>query len=85
MRECPHKNIVHCPLYVEAHNGRGMGCDDGGLADGFCGISRKLDYHHELGRLMAVDPQLVAQIQWEEKLASYEDQRKRNMRSAAVH
>lgn len=82
---CPHADIVFCPLYVAAHEGYGFGCDDGGLADGFCAINRGLDYRGELARLNAASPRLVAQLEFSEHAAAVTAQRKRNMRAAGVH
>lgn len=40
MKRCPHEDAQFCPLYVEAHNARGLGCDDGRLAEMGCAVDR---------------------------------------------
>lgn len=85
---CPHKRIEYCPLYVESHTGRGMGCvsgeEDGPLA--VCRVGRgELRYEEAVAKLRAVDPHLVAQCEWNERAAAIREQRARNMRLAGVH
>jgi hypothetical protein len=63
---CPHANIVHCPLYIESHNGRGIGCS-GGEADRPCLVKAgRKNYTAELSRLVTVDARLVAECAWHE-------------------
>lgn len=87
MAGCPHKNIVHCPLYLASHDGdpRMSGCDDGRLDEGGCAVDRGMDYAAAVGRLSAFDPRLVAQLRWNEEAAEIKAQRARNMRAAGLH
>lgn len=83
---CPHQNIAFCPLYVAAHDGEmGVnGCDDGRLDEGGCAVARGMDYAAAVGRLMATDPRLVAQLRWNEEAAEIKAQRARNLRLAGI-
>lgn len=82
--KCPHEMVQFCPLYVESHNGRMMGCVDDlekpcMVADG------RLVYAEAVGKLMAVDAQLVARCRFAEEEAQATAQRNRNMRAAGIH
>lgn len=87
MAGCPHKNIVHCPLYIASHDGdpRMNGCDDGRLDEGGCAVDRGMDYAVAVGRISGVDPRLVAQLRWNEEAEEFKAQRARNMRAAGIH
>lgn len=84
---CPHANILHCPLYLAAHipkPGYG-GCDDGRLDEGGCAVDRDMDYVEAVARLRAVDPRLVAELEFEEQADEMRKTRARNMRLAGIH
>ena len=78
--ECPHKNVMFCPLYVAAHDGGG--CDDGRLEEGGCAVSRGMDYAAAIARLR---PDFVAESRWRERKDVVAGQRLRNMRNNGVH
>lgn len=78
MSECPHENIVFCPLYIAAHDGReSIGCDDG-RSSGWegCAVSRGLDYAKAVARL---NPRFVEACRKKEQAESGREQRRRNM------
>ena len=83
--KCPHANIIHCPLYVASHAAIGIGCDDGGLADGGCAVDRGMDYVCEVAKFRAQMPREVAMLEWNERAEQMRQQRARNMRAAGVH
>lgn len=81
--ECPHARIHRCPLYVESHNARGLGCIDD-LARP-CRVKRGDQVYSEaIGRLMAVDLQLVMRCRFAEENDERREQRARNMRAAGL-
>lgn len=84
MAGCPHSDVRHCPLYVAAHHG-GFGCDDGRLGEETCAVSRGMDYHDELGRIMVALPGLKERVEWDEAKGRMRSQIARNMRLNGVH
>jgi hypothetical protein len=83
-RACPHERIQHCPLYVESHNVRGLGCVDD--MEGPCRVERgEMKYAAAVARVRAIDPRLIAQCEWSESNAVRSEQRARNMRLAGIH
>jgi hypothetical protein len=82
--KCPHNRIQHCPLYVESHNCRQLGCFDG--MDKPCKVeSGKMDYPKAVAALRAVDAKLVAIVEFNEKAHESRDQISRNMRLLGIH
>lgn len=86
MGRCPHANIIHCPLYVAAHDPDGLGCVSS-RDDGFaCDVAEgSMDYSAALGRLMALDPRMVATLKWKEDNAARSTQRLQNMRALGIN
>jgi hypothetical protein len=82
--KCPHDRIQHCPLYVESHNCRQLGCvDDVGKP---CRVERgKMKYARAVASLRAVDPKLVAITEFNEKAHQSREQISRNMRLLGIH
>lgn len=86
MREgCPHADIRWCPLYHAAHEGWGLGCDDGGLGDGNCAVARGQDYARSIGKIRTLHPGYVERIEWNEDAEAIAQQRERNVRLNGVH
>lgn len=88
-RNCPHANIVHCPLYVAAHSGyeatASRGCVSGDWVDG-CEVERgETVYVEAVARLVKVCPRLVQNCADRESAALARLQRVRNMRAAGLH
>lgn len=83
--KCPHAEIRFCPLYVAAHEGGGFGCDDGKAEDGRCAVGRGMDYGHQLARLTAAKPRLVAECAFAELEAERQAQRSLNLRLNGLH
>ena len=84
---CPHKNIVHCPLYVAAHDADLClyGCHDGHAEEG-CAVKRgAMEYRSAAMRLAAVAPRLVAELSFAADIAAAREQRARNMRMSGIH
>ena len=82
--KCPHNRIQHCPLYVESHNCRQLGCVDD-LAKP-CRVERgKLSYQKGLSKLRAEDAKLVAICEFNEKAHESHEQISRNMRLLGIH
>jgi hypothetical protein len=84
-RKCPHARIEFCPLYVAAHEGGGLGCDDGRLAEGGCAASRGMDYGKALARLSYENRDLVLECAEREHQYMMIEQRRRNMKAAGIH
>lgn len=82
MARCPHDDVIFCPLYRVSHHGVGVGCDDGHLDRGGCAVTRGMSYKREVARL---NPKFVAAVASKEGQQRSSEQRKRNMRGAAVH
>jgi hypothetical protein len=83
-RSCPHERIQYCPLYVESHYARGLGCVDDPCGD--CLVTRgKMDYAAQVEVVRAVDPRMIAQLAFAEQAAASREQRARNMRLAGIH
>lgn len=82
--KCPHDRIQHCPLYVESHHCRGLGCvDDVGRP---CGVERgKMDYTKAVANLRAADAKLVAIVEFNEQAHQSREQISRNMRLLGIH
>lgn len=76
--KCPHERIQYCPLYVESHNCREMGCvDDVGKS---CEVERgKMDYANAKAALERVDFKLISDCGIAERQFERTEQRKRNM------
>lgn len=86
MRRCPHGNVVYCPLYVSAHTGNGIGCDDGKLGEHEgCAVDRGEDYNQMVAALCKIDPDMVAERATAENEQMAREQRQRNMRAAGLH
>lgn len=90
MGKCPHKDIQFCPLYVASHglnglDGKYIGCDDGKLGDGLCGVDRGVCYSAELARMKAAHPAEVARLAFMADAAEGKAQRDRNMRRIGIH
>lgn len=84
--QCPHANIIHCPLYTGAHVAYGPSCDDGKLETQQCAVDRGvIEYRATVELLRAKHPQLVAECEFAEAAAQAEEQRARNMRAAGIH
>ena len=84
MTDCPHARIDFCPLYIAAHEGGGLGCDDGRLGehDG-CAVHRGMDYGQALAKL--ANRELVQECAERESHFMKVEQRRRNMKSAGLH
>ncbi len=80
MKACPHERIEYCPLYVESHYGRGLGCvDDMALP---CLVARgKMNYAKAVAK---VGGDLVLQLGMLDMLRMAREQRARNRRAAGV-
>lgn len=78
---CPHDEKRFCPLMHAAHEGWGLGCDDGRLnMAGGCAVDRgKLDYTKATAELRAQRPGYVEQIEFAADVQASQDQRCRNM------
>ncbi len=85
MDACPHKDIQFCPLYVAAHDGQGLGCDDGGLGYGECAVSRGLVYARQVELIRVKCPGMVEQLQWREDGQKTREQRARNLYLNGIH
>lgn len=83
--KCPHGNIVHCPLYVAAHEGDGLGCDDGHMGFEGCAIDRGADYNQMVAKLCRKNPAMVRECADRENAELARQQRARNMRAAGIH
>ena len=77
--QCPHANIIFCPLYIAAHEG--AGCDDGRLEEGGCAVSRGMDYSTTIADLR---PAIVVESRRRERENELADQRHRNMRNNGI-
>ena len=86
MSDCPHSRIEFCPLYIAAHEGDGLGCDDGRLGehDG-CAVHRGMDYGRALAKLSFANRELVQECAERESHFMKIEQRRRNMKSAGLH
>lgn len=84
-RKCQHERIEFCPLYIAAHEGAGLGCDDGRLAEGGCAVSRGMDYGKALARLSSENRDLVLECASRESEHMRIEQRRRNMKSLGLH
>lgn len=82
MMDCPHENIVHCPLYVAAHDPAlsELGCTFAAEnpMDG-CAIPGS-DYEAAVRELAKVAPWIVAGCLGKERHGRARIQRERNMR-----
>lgn len=85
MARCPHDDIRFCPLYHAAHEGWGLGCDDGKLGSGKCAVARGLSYIGAVKKIRKQHPGYVERIEKAMFDEESERQRRRNMRHAAVH
>lgn len=86
--KCPHENIVHCPLYHACHEPSrfpGCACDDGKLDQGGCAIDRGMDYAATVAKMRAIDPRLIAEMEWKEAEEQRQHQRVWNIRAAGLH
>lgn len=84
MTKCPHSRIQFCPLYVESHNGRGLGCVDDVGKD--CKVDRGiLKYQDMLWAVEIVEPKLPALCKFNEEIFQRTEQRARNMKLNGVH
>jgi hypothetical protein len=82
--KCPHARIQHCPLYVESHNCRQLGCVDD-LAKP-CRVARgKMRYEKAVANLRAEDARLVAICEFNEKSHESREQISPNMRLLGIH
>lgn len=84
MKHCPHSNVEHCPLYHAAHYG-GLGCDDGELWQGTCGIARGVSYSQQLELIKVNLPGVAERCAWNEDLANRKAQRSRNLMLNGIH
>lgn len=78
-----HANVQFCPLYVAAHDARGLGC----ISDlrEACDVDRgRMDYAEAVKAVIAVDSDLVLYCYGREALVLAREQRVRNMLAAAV-
>lgn len=82
---CPHADVRFCPLYHAAHEGWGLGCDDGKLDAMACAASRKLNYAKAVSRLRVEHPGYVERIEWNQALEESRQQRERNIRLNGIH
>jgi hypothetical protein len=83
-KRCPHDRIEHCPLYVESHNTRLMGCVDD-VAEP-CVVERgKRKYEKLLANLSVADPRLIAMCRFSEEASKVREQRARNLRLNGIH
>lgn len=81
--KCPHSHIQFCPLYVESHNCRGMGCVD--LLHKPCKVERKeIKYDKAVDTLDKIDPILISECFFGEKEFERVQQRKRNMKALGI-
>jgi hypothetical protein len=87
VKRCPHEDAQFCPLYIESHNARGLGCDDGKLGELMgCAVDRgTIDYDTSVAKLARVDIDLVGQCAWRERQSRLKEQRERNMRHNGVN
>ncbi len=79
---------MHCPLYHACHapvQFPGCGCDDGRLDEGGCAVDRGKNYAATVAKMRAIDPRLIAEMEWQEAAEQAKEQRKRNMRAAGLH
>lgn len=84
MSKCPHAHIQYCPLYVESHHARGMGCVDDVAKP--CRVERdKMNYTGAIAALRVTDARLVARCEFAEMEMEHQEQRTRNMRLNGVH
>lgn len=84
MSACPHPRIQYCPLYVESHNCRGLGCVDDVGKD--CKVKRgKMQYQEGIKNLGAVDIKLVKTCRFYEEENNKQEQRNRNLRLNGIH
>jgi hypothetical protein len=82
--KCPHSRIQHCPLYVESHNQRHLGCVDDMAKP--CRVERgKMSYARGVSSRRAEDVRLVAICEFNEKAHEGREQISRNMRSLGIH
>ena len=82
--KCPHARVQHCPLYVESHNCRQLGCVDDIAKP--CRVERgKTTYTKAVKALRAVDPRLVAICEFNENAYESREQISRNMRLLGIH
>jgi hypothetical protein len=82
--KCPHTRIQHCPLYVESHNQRRLGCVDDIAKP--CQVERgKIGYERGLRKLRAEYLRLVAICEFNEKAHESREQISRNMRLLGIH
>lgn len=82
---CPHDNIVHCPLYVAAHDADlvGLSCFTGKEDVDGCRF-KHLDHTAMVERLRARAPRLVAECEFKAEADRIRGQRRRNMRAAGL-
>lgn len=78
MKSCPHKDIRFCPLYVESHNGRCLGCVDDVGKD--CKVARGASYDKLVEKLIETDALIVFKCQSAEAAELRREQRARNLK-----
>jgi hypothetical protein len=83
MSACPHEKVQFCPLYVESHVGRGLGCIRAG-DQFYCDARTPRAYQKMLAAVQAVDPRTVAILAFQEQGAKVREQRSRNMRLLGI-
>lgn len=79
MAKCPHANVQFCPLYLAAHMGGSLGCDDGRIEDphGSCGVARGVSYQRNVELLRVRHPGLVEQCEWREMKDAFQQKKLR--------
>lgn len=84
MDKCPHERIQYCPLFVESHNCRLLGCVDDMQKP--CQVERgKLNYDKAVAKLQETDPALINEITWARTAYESREQRQRNLRVNGIH
>lgn len=79
MAKCPHERIQFCPLFVESHNCRGLGCVDDMAKD--CEVVRgKMNYTKAIDALRETDLPMLTHIQFSEIAFLRQEQRARNLK-----
>lgn len=85
--KCPHADVRYCPLYVESHNTRGLGCVDGHITPlGDCKVARGAGVYSEMvAKLEGVDARLVAQCRFLHDCEERRAQVRRNLAINHIH
>lgn len=87
MAGCPHRNIVHCPLYHAGHDAqlRSHTCMHGDIEYG-CSVARGEDeYSSLLGLLSVTAPRLAAMLKFKETATEAREQTQRNLKLNGIH